>query len=158
MTDATQLLREYARHGAKAAFRELVVRYTDFVYSVALRRAGGDSHLAEDIVQRVFTDLATQSRRGRGPLAGGPCALGGWLHRHTCFVAANLLRADRRRQVREQQAVEMNSLDPASDASWQPLAPVLDEALTSSNPGTATPCCCVSMNGATCARWAGRWA
>jgi len=38
MTDATQLLREYARHGSEAAFRELVARYTDFVYSVALRR------------------------------------------------------------------------------------------------------------------------
>jgi RNA polymerase sigma factor (sigma-70 family) len=134
MTDATQLLREYARHGSEAAFRELVARYTDFVYSVALRRAGGDSHLAEDIVQLVFTDLATQSRRGRGPLAGGPCALGGWLHRHTCFVAANLRRADHRRQVREQQAVEMNSPNSASDASWQQLAPVLDETLNELEP------------------------
>jgi RNA polymerase sigma factor (sigma-70 family) len=129
MTDATQLLRDYADHGSEPAFRELVRRYTDLVYSVALRRASGDRHLAEDIVQKVFTDLAIQSRRGRGPLAGGPCALGGWLHRHTCFVAANLHRADQRRQVREQLAVEMDSLDSAPDASWQQLAPVLDETL-----------------------------
>lgn len=129
MTDATHLLRDYAQHGSEPAFRELVARYTDLVYSVALRRAGGDSHLAEDIVQSVFTDLAIQSRRGRGPLAGGPCALGGWLHRHTCFVTANFRRAEHRRQAREQLAVEMNSLDSASDTSWQQLAPSLDETL-----------------------------
>jgi len=79
MTDATQLLRDYAEHGSEPAFRELVTRYADLVYSVALRRANGDTHLAEDIVQTVFTDLATQTRRRRGPLASGPCALGGWL-------------------------------------------------------------------------------
>ncbi len=129
MTDATQLLRDYARNGSEPAFRELVTRYTDLVYSVALRRAGGDAHLAEDIVQTVFTDLATQTRGRRGPLASGPCALGGWLHRHTCFVVSNLRRAEHRREAREQLAVEMNSLDSAADASWQELAPVLDETL-----------------------------
>jgi len=35
--------------------------------------------------------------------------LGGWLHRHTCFVASNTMRGERRRRLREQQAVEMNS-------------------------------------------------
>lgn len=129
MTDATQLLRDCAQSGSEPAFRELVTRYTDLVYSVALRRANGDAHLAEDVVQTVFTDLATQSRRNRGPLAGGPCALGGWLHRHTCFVVSNLRRAEHRRQAREHLAVEMNSLDSAAAATWQQLAPVLDETL-----------------------------
>lgn len=134
MTDATQLLRAWAGHGSEDAFRELVRRYVDLVWSVARRQTGGDVHAAEDIVQQVFTDLARQTQRGRGPLAGGPCALGGWLHRHTCFVAANLRRAERRRQAREQTAVAMNSLELAGESAWQALAPVLDETLNELEP------------------------
>src|SRR5262249_12459871 len=36
----------------------------------------------------------------------------------------------RRRQVREREATEMNMLQDTSGASWQKLAPVLDEAIT----------------------------
>ena len=36
--------------------------------------------------------------------------LGGWLHRHTCYVAATLLRGERRRRARERQAVEIRIL------------------------------------------------
>src|SRR2546426_7841345 len=61
MIDAGQLLRDYTENGSEAAFRELVARYIDLVYSVAVRRAGGDPHLAEDIVQTVFTDLARKA-------------------------------------------------------------------------------------------------
>lgn len=134
MTDATQLLRAWAEHGSEDAFRELVRRYLDLVWSVARRQTGGDAHAAADIVQQVFTDLARQTRRGRGPLAGGPCALGGWLHRHTCFVAANYRRAERRRQAREQTAAAMNSLELAGESAWQALAPVLDETLNELEP------------------------
>lgn len=133
MMDANQLLREYADHGSEPAFRELVGRYIDLVYSVALRQVNGDAHLAEDIAQTVFTDLARQSMEQRGPLASGPCALGGWLHRHTGFVAANVRRTEQRRQAREQMAAEMNSLDSSSDSSWQQLAPELDEAIQGLN-------------------------
>lgn len=132
--DATQLLRAWAEHGSEDAFRELVRRYLDLVWSVARRQTGGDAHAAEEIVQQVFIDLARQTRRGRGPLAGGPCALGGWLHRHTCFVAANYRRAERRRQVREQTAAAMNSLELAGESAWQALAPVLDETLNELEP------------------------
>jgi RNA polymerase sigma factor (sigma-70 family) len=88
----------------------------------------------EDITQRVFSDLAVQLRRGRGPFTQGPCALGGWLHRHTCFVAANTRRSEQRRQVREQIAIEMNNLDLADEPDWQQLAPVLDETLNQLEP------------------------
>ncbi len=49
MTDAQQLLAEYAGNGSEAAFRALVGRYTDLVYSVALRLVNGDTLLAEDV-------------------------------------------------------------------------------------------------------------
>jgi hypothetical protein len=55
--------------------------------------------------------------------------LGGWLHRHTCFVAANTMRGERRRQSRERQAVEMNALQNNSGADFSRVAPILDEAI-----------------------------
>src|SRR5438445_8713932 len=121
MVDAAELLRRYADERSETAFHELVIRYIDFVYSTALRRVCGDSHLAQDVVQTVFTDLA----RKAGSLAQG-VRLGGWLHRHTGFVASNLIRARQRRQAREREAVEMNSLHLPADADWKQIAPVLD--------------------------------
>jgi len=56
MTETNLLLRDYLRNGSEAAFRQVVARYVGLVYSTALRRLGGDSALAEDIVQMVFTD------------------------------------------------------------------------------------------------------
>src|SRR5688572_32224725 len=55
--------------------------------------------------------------------------LGGWLHRHTCFVASKTMRGERRRQMRERQAVEMNSIEDHSAAHFASLAPVLDDAI-----------------------------
>ena len=124
MTDANQLLRDYAKSGSESSFRELVARYLDLVYSVALRRAGGDTHSAQDIAQTVFTDLARKARS-----IPADVSLGGWLHRHTCFVASNVVRAERRRRERERQAVEMNSLQMSSDRVWEELGPALDEAI-----------------------------
>jgi len=124
MTDTGQLLRDYAERGSEEAFRELVTRYIDLVYSVALRRLGGNTHLAEDIVQTVFTDLARKARSLRGePM------LGGWLHRHTCFVSSTFMRGERRRQERERQAIDMNMLLHSVDSPWDEIAPVLDEAV-----------------------------
>lgn len=122
MTETNQLLREYVETGSEPAFREIVTRYVDLVYSVAFRRVGGNETLARDIVQAVFTDLA---QKASGLRAGS--SLGGWLHRHTCFVSSTVRRAEQRRLARQQTAVEMNN-EP-SDAVWQQLAPMLDEAI-----------------------------
>src|SRR5271154_5141213 len=105
MTETQELVADYVKHGSEAAFRELAARYLDLVYSTAVRLTGGDTHLAEDVTQTVFVDLA---RLAKG--LSSDVRLGGWLHRHTCFVAAKTLRAERRRQAREQQAVAMNAL------------------------------------------------
>jgi RNA polymerase sigma factor (sigma-70 family) len=123
MTDSSQLLRAYADHGDETAFRELVTRYVNLVYSVAFRQTGGNAPLAEEVVQNVFTDLA----RRAGSLHGD--TLGGWLHRHACFLAATARRGEQRRRVREQMAAEMNALNDSPEAAWRQLAPVLDEAV-----------------------------
>ena len=53
MTDDTQLLQEYAM-GSEQAFRELVERYVNLVYSAAIRHLE-EAQLAQDVVQTVFT-------------------------------------------------------------------------------------------------------
>ncbi|MCC6819790.1 MAG: sigma-70 family RNA polymerase sigma factor, partial [Verrucomicrobia subdivision 3 bacterium] len=125
-TDA-QLLRDYAEHRNETAFRELVHRHADVVYASALRQVTSPD-LAHDIAQSVFTDLARKAQ----PLAGtltGDASLLGWLFRSTRFLALNQLRDDRRRQVRERQAME--NFDPAPETApeWERVQPVLDEAM-----------------------------
>ena len=61
MTDDEQLLLQYARERSESAFGELVTRHIDFVYSTALRVANGDSHMAQDVGQAVFIDLARKA-------------------------------------------------------------------------------------------------
>ena len=123
MTASQQLLVDYAKTGSETAFRELVTRYIDLVFSTALRLVGGDVHRAQDTVQMVFVDLARQA-----PKLSPDTMLGGWLHRDTCFVAAKVMRAERRRQLRERQAAEMNALND-NDAGLGRLGPALDEAI-----------------------------
>src|SRR3954470_3940049 len=107
MTPATtadaDLLRDYARSRSDAAFAELVRRHLNLVYSVALRQVGGDTHLAEDVTQLVFTALA----RKAVSLADRP-ALSGWLFRSTHFAASDVVRSERRRRAREQESHTMH--------------------------------------------------
>jgi RNA polymerase sigma factor (sigma-70 family) len=124
MTDDGQLLQQYARERSESAFGELVTRHIDLVYSVALRVAGGDSHLAQDVTQTVFLDLA----RKAGSLSQN-AVLAGWLHRHAWFTAAKMVRTERRRQIREQTAMEMRALDDNTGSPWEQIAPHLDEGL-----------------------------
>ena len=62
MNDDAQLLRCYAEEGSESAFSELVSQHIDLVYSAALRQVGGDAHLAQDVAQTVFADLARKAR------------------------------------------------------------------------------------------------
>ena len=59
--------------------------------------------------------------------------LGGWLHRQTCFLAYSALRAKRRRERREKQAVEMNALQAPAQSTWHQVGAVLDEAIEGLN-------------------------
>lgn len=125
-TDDATLLRAFASEGSQAAFTELVRRYLPIVFHAALRQCGGDRHRAEDVAQIVFADLARQADR----LAERP-ALVGWLHTSTRYAAIQVVRAESRRQTREQEAYVMNepndSEAPATD--WAKAAPLIDDAL-----------------------------
>src|SRR5215467_5801228 len=98
MLDDQQLLRRYAAEGSEAAFRELVERHLNLVYSAALRRVRNDAQL-------VFTDLARKARS-----LPSNVVLAGWLHRASRYAAAQLMRTNQRRQRREQEAIAMNEL------------------------------------------------
>lgn len=124
MVGTQSLLLEYVQKGSERAFRELVTAYIDFVFSTALRIVGGDRHQAEDITQTVFTDLARKAATLPADLR-----LGGWLHRHTCFVSRKTLRRERRRVAREQQAVRLLNITDYNEANLAQLALVLDEAI-----------------------------
>jgi RNA polymerase sigma factor (sigma-70 family) len=124
MSDDRQLLRRFAAERSEAAFSELVARHLPLVYSTAIRQTGGDEHFAKDVAQLVFTDLA---RKARG--LSENVILAGWLHRATIFAARQILRGERRRHEREQQAVTMNAISSETENNWQQIRPLLDEAL-----------------------------
>jgi RNA polymerase sigma factor (sigma-70 family) len=119
-----ELLRQYAIARSEQAFAELVKRHVNLVYSAALRQVGGDAHLAHDVAQNVFTDLARKasslSRRE---------SLAGWLYTSAHFAAGKIVRTEIRRREREEQFMREPPHDPAPDADWEKLRPTLDAAM-----------------------------
>src|SRR3954462_9334020 len=103
-TDVELLSRYTATHD-EHAFDALVQRHLNLVYSVALRQVGGDAHLAQDVAQRVFADLARKART-----LCNRATLGGWLYRAAQFTASDVVRAERARRIREQEAHLMQEL------------------------------------------------
>jgi RNA polymerase sigma factor (sigma-70 family) len=123
MRDDAALLLEFADTRSESAFTELVHRHIDAIYSSALRRVGGDTHLAEDVTQQVFAALAAKPTH-----AAHHPFLTAWLFTATRNAAANVVRAERRRKAREQKATEMHDpeLAAAAGIDWHRVAPVLD--------------------------------
>ena len=121
-----ELLRRYAEADSEGAFAELVRRHLDLVYSAALRQVNGDAHMAQDVAQMVFTDLARKAAT-----LWQRQFLTGWLYTSTHFVAANAVRKERRRRTHEQEALPMHELlqAPTPDLDWQQLRPVLDKVM-----------------------------
>ncbi len=124
MSHDNELLRRFVEEGAEAAFAELVREHLGLVYSAAVREMNGDTGLAEDISQAVFTELASKAPR----LLAHP-SLAGWLYLTVRNLAANLRRSEHHRRRREEEAMkEMPAEDTPSEA-WQRMRPVLDDAL-----------------------------
>ncbi|MGI9243776.1 MAG: sigma-70 family RNA polymerase sigma factor [Verrucomicrobiales bacterium] len=123
-----QLLRRYVESASVPAFEALVDRHLGHVFSAALRRVNGDHALAKDVTQTVFVDCARKASRIPEDMPPG-----GWLHRHTGFVASKMIDKERRRRAREQEAATMNAneLDHRNDPEWAATAPLLDAALDS---------------------------
>src|SRR5437763_888450 len=126
MTTDAELLRNYAETGSEEAFAELVRCRLNLVYSAAMRQVNGDAHLAQDIAQTIFADLA---RKARTP--SGRHSLIGWLYTSTHFAASKAVRTESRRRRHEQEAEAMNEMlhTQESEPDWSTLAAILDDAM-----------------------------
>jgi len=126
MSDDATLLQRYVQERSETAFAELVNRHLGLVYQAALRQTGGDAHGAQDVAQAVFVDLA----RKASSLTQRP-VLSGWLYTSTRYAAAQVVRGEQRRRVREEKAQIMSELtsDSSPVPDWNRLRPVIDDAL-----------------------------
>jgi RNA polymerase sigma factor (sigma-70 family) len=120
--DDWQLLKSYGRDDSQDAFTEIVRRHVNLVYSAALRQMR-EAELARDVTQLVFANLARRARslKPKGTLAG-------WLYRDASFTSREMLRRERRRVAREQEAVAMQGVEMSHD--WGRIQRGLDEALS----------------------------
>jgi RNA polymerase sigma factor (sigma-70 family) len=121
-----ELLRCYLEQNSEPAFTEIVQRHLELVYSTALRRVGGDAQLAEDVAQKVFSDLARKAAS-----LTERASLSGWLYVSTNVASAAVVRSERRRKTREAEAhlMETTTASGQSDADWTRLRPVIDDAV-----------------------------
>jgi DNA-directed RNA polymerase specialized sigma24 family protein len=126
MPDDQQLLEHFAENRSEAAFGELVNRYVNLVYSTALRRTNFDTHLAQDVAQLVFTDLARKA-----PSLSRNVVLAGWLHRATLYAAGQLMRSDR---LNKDLTLKPEQLDGYLRARGRDAASLLAAYRTTSDP------------------------
>jgi RNA polymerase sigma factor (sigma-70 family) len=126
MMDESSLLWAYAHLRDEAAFAQIVGRHFDGVYSSALRRVGGDAHLAKDVAQEVFAALA----RNASKVSSHP-VLSAWLFTTTRNIAAYKVRQERRRKTREREASAMHesSSQECTETEWSQIGPGLDRLL-----------------------------
>lgn len=121
------LLSEYVRNHSEEGFRELVNRHLALVHSTAARLSHGDLHLAEDVSQIVFSDLAKKA-----PALPPGTIVAGWLYQHAWFTTCKMLRSEHRRAGRENEAHLMSEIARENDPDQLELAALrqeLDSAL-----------------------------
>src|SRR5437667_2192196 len=121
-TSDLDLLKEYSGQNSEEAFATLVNRHLNLVYSAALRQVRS-LQLAEEVSQSVFTDLAQSASKLKPDTI-----LTAWLYQVTRRTAIDVVRREARRQLREQIATELNTMN-ATAADWAHIEPLLDEAM-----------------------------
>src|SRR5688572_29071575 len=134
--DLIKTYRDAVRSGSEAdqiraekAFSELVHRHLNLVFSAALRSLGGNHSLAEDVAQKTFSLLAARAHQFSPSLS-----IVGWLYKTSCNISRDALRAENRRRTRELKALHMHAqstVDFSSEASWEDIAPILEQAMAS---------------------------
>jgi RNA polymerase sigma factor (sigma-70 family) len=126
VTEDLDLLRQYTTDGSQAAFTALVQRHVNLVYSAALRQIRSP-HLAEEITQSVFSDLARNAAKLKPDTI-----ITAWLYQVARRTAIDAVRQESRRQLREQIALEMHDMN-ATAADWSHIQPLLDDAMAALN-------------------------
>jgi RNA polymerase sigma factor (sigma-70 family) len=123
LTDS-QLLQSFSSERSQSAFRQLVDRYANLVYSAA-RRQVSDAETAQDVTQAVFIILAQKAG-----ILSEKTVLSGWLVCTAHYAAQNAMKMRARRVRHEQKAAAMrNECSPPSHTDANDLLPHLDDAL-----------------------------
>ncbi|HEY3761206.1 MAG TPA: sigma-70 family RNA polymerase sigma factor [Verrucomicrobiae bacterium] len=117
-----ELLRQFTRAHSQDAFGEIVRRHVDLVYSAALRQVRSPQ-LAEEVAQSVFSDLAQNAGKLKPDTV-----LTAWLYAVARRTAVDVIRKESRRQLREQIAIEMNTMNATAN-DWNKIGPLLDDAM-----------------------------
>jgi RNA polymerase sigma factor (sigma-70 family) len=133
MKEDAELLMDYVKHDSESSFTELVERHLPLVYSAAVRMVNEDIHLAQDVVQCVFTDLARKAPEVAMRVSTNREALPGWLYTSARFAAATAIRAIRRRKRYEDKAAAMSEIISSEEelvSNWSAVQPVLDDAMS----------------------------
>lgn len=118
-----ELLDAYAGQRSEEAFRELVTRHVDLIYSAAMRQLR-DPHLAQEATQTAFIALA-----GKAGRLSRRTIIAGWLHRAAHFAALNIQRSEARRKHWEEEAATMNPPGETEQAFQEHALPHVDGAL-----------------------------
>ena len=124
---SSDLFLRYQKKPDGESYRCLVDRHLPLVWSTARRIVNGDTALAEDVTQIVFTDFARKA-----PALPPETIAAGWLHRLTCFTARKLVRTEIRRRTRENTAALLqldDAMTPEPTSLWLDAAPLVDAAL-----------------------------
>ncbi|HUW61373.1 MAG TPA: sigma-70 family RNA polymerase sigma factor [Candidatus Bathyarchaeia archaeon] len=119
MTPDALLYRQWAKTRDSEAFRELIERHLDMVYSTAHRMLANRED-AEDITLECFEKLAIANTSIRENLAG-------WLYRSAANRAIDRIRSDGARKARERRYAEQPR--HALDSSWEDIRAQVDEAI-----------------------------
>lgn len=119
----SELLAAYTSQRSEEAFRVLVARHVDFVYSAALRQLQ-NPHGAEEATQSAFIALAAKA-------ADLPpqTVIPGWLHHAARFAALKLQRTEARRKHWEQEAAALSETHDASSSLDERALSQVDAAL-----------------------------
>lgn len=123
MSPDSELVGAYVTEGSETAFRTLVGRHANLVYSTAIRQLG-DSGMAEEVTQNVFIALSKKA-----PRLGGVETLAGWLHRTAILESKARIRSELRRRSREQTAAALAEVERHEDTAMEAMVPLVDEAL-----------------------------
>jgi len=113
------LLRSFLE-GREDAFRELMDRYRDRVFRVAMRYLNGKKDVAEDVTQQAFVKIFTSGNTFRGT-----GSFKSWLF----SITSNLAISESRRTKSYQKAVDANAVSGVDNRNEDSETPVRSKRL-----------------------------
>lgn len=113
------LLKRFASEGDPEAFRELVERHREMVFSTCYRILNNAAD-AEDASQQCFMQMIRRADKLHAPIAG-------WLHNVARQLSIDMRRQDRARSRRE--ALAMRESGDASESKWEDIRSEVDGAI-----------------------------